>query len=85
MGRPKGSKNKPKPECHPPPVRDEPDTVAPEEVFDARIVVVSKKGDRLDGAYIVGKMPSGKNYVAKMCYLDLVPITSELRKKLGIE
>jgi hypothetical protein len=47
--------------------------------------VVSKKGDRLDGAYIVGKMPSGKNYVAKMCYLDLVPITSELRKKLGIE
>lgn len=85
MGRPKGSKNKPKIECNPPEDRPPIPEDVKAEVFDGRMVVVHKPGDRLDGIYVVGKMPNGKNYVAKMAWADAVPQTHELLKMLGVE
>lgn len=86
MGRPKGSKNKPKPECLPPDDRPSVPEDVKAQVFDGRIVVIHKPGDRLDGVYVVGKKPLGGNYVAKIGWCDTsVPITSELKKMLGIE
>jgi len=85
MGRPKGSKNKPKIECRPPEDRPSVPTECRMVVFDAQIKVIRKSGDRLDGTYVVGKMPDGKDYIAKLGWSDPVPQTHELLKLLGLE
>lgn len=85
MGRPKGSKNKPKIACPPPDDRPEPPQEVKCEAVDVRLVALMEPGSHLDGVYVVGKRKSGRNYVAKLCYLDRLPITKELKKKLGIE
>jgi len=80
-----GTKKKVRPECPPPDDRPDIPEEVEAEVFHARIVVVRKPNDRLDGIYIVGKRPTGGNYVARMGWCDNVPITSELRKMLEID
>ena len=87
MGRPKGSKNKPRVECLPP--DDRPELPPPEEkhseVIDVTIKVITRPNDFMDDAYVIGKRKDGTTYVAKMYMADKVPITNELKKKLGVE
>jgi hypothetical protein len=54
-------------------------------VFDVSMKVIRKAGDRLDGTYVVGKMPNGKNYIAKLAWAEPVPQTQELTKILGLD
>ena len=84
MGRPKGSKNKPKIECSPPEDRAPIEEEFEWEVIYPRITVIRKPGDRLDGIYISGRRTNGKIYVAKLGWADHPPITSELKKLLSI-
>ena len=87
MGRPKGSKNKKQTvACNPPPVKEEvvPETNCP-KVIDPRVVLIEEPNTRYDGAYIVGKREDGKHYIGRVLYIDCLPQTKELLKRLGVE
>ena len=87
MGRPKGSKNKPKVECLPPPDREPESNPAYdeiEEVLSCQLKVITRPKGYPD-IYCVGKQSNGKPYVIRLsCGTDRPPLTKELREKLEI-
>ena len=88
MARTKGSKNKPKIECLPPPVRESEENPAydeVEEVISCQLKVITRHRG-YPSVYCVGKMASGKPYVIQLGVgTSRPPLTSELKKKLGVE
>jgi hypothetical protein len=83
-GRPPGSKNKDKVTCEPPSARFDDEPLKPAEIFDVQVKVILERNSTYDGVYIFGKRPGGENYVGKIPYVDHLPVTSELCKRLGI-